>query len=152
MKTGKTTKEEQVRRTLNDIVSAQNKLRMIVKKKILHNDVLCDQEVDEWDKLCAYALFKYGNQIDAKIDFPGDTIMLGKVHTFALHFIDYDKKIVIHNAGKKYTFSISKLWKVLYSYFDVVFPYAQEAGFYLSKEEIKVEDWSAYRFDADRKI
>lgn len=152
MKNAISDKDKQMRKTLDDIVKYQNILRSIVKKKIIHNDVLSIEEKDEWDKICAYALFKFGNIVDAVFDFPHVTIPLGKVHTFALHFIDYEEKVEIRYNGKKYVFNIGDLWKKLYSYFDFVFPSSQEAGFYLSVEDQRTGEWEAYKFDVNRRI
>lgn len=150
--TTKKEKQKQMRRTFDDVIKYQSMLRSIVKKKIETEEVLSKTEIDRWDRICGYALFKYGNLEDAYIDRPDARIPLGKVHSFALHFVDYGKTVEITFRGRVFIFPIVFLWKLLYRYFDDVFPASQEAAFYISNEEREQEDWSGYQFNVNKKI
>lgn len=146
-------KNNQVRLTFEDVLRNQNKMREIVKAKIVNNDVLHDEEIKNWMHICAYALMTWGKTIHAYIDLPTVRIPIGCVHTFALSFMDWkNKKIIIEYKHIDYSFEISILWKNLYEYMMHIFPKALDEALHISREAEEREPSGSFGFSSSRNL
>lgn len=146
-------KNLQVRKTREDVKVAQKKMREIVKSKIKNNDILHDEEYENWMDLCADALMSWGKNVKVNIDTATATIHLGSVHTFALRFMDWDTSLIFVNyKNKKYSIKIKQLWKYLYDYMLQVFPLSLDEALHISKEADERQHSSSYSFSADKKL
>jgi len=145
--------QDQQRKTYNDVLMYQQKMREIVINKMKHNDVLHEEEKEQWMRTCGYALLIQGMNRKAFFELPLVTIPFGSVHSFSLRFLDWDSvDVVLEFNKKKYTVTIRRLWKLLYSYMLDLFPRSLASAVGMSKESEDIDQWSPYDFQANKKI
>lgn len=144
--------KKQIRKTRHDSLSAQKKMRKIVKTKIKDGTGLSEKELEDWDITIADALMSWGKTTKVYYDLPSVRISFGSVHTFALKMMDYTNPVKIKYEGNIYTFQIKILWELLYKYMLDVFPCALDEALHISKEAEEREEWSGYDFSAKKEV
>lgn len=148
MKNIKKEKNKQLRKTRYDSLSAQKRMRKIVKQKIIDGTCLTTNELDVWEDTIADALMTWGKIMKVYYNFPNSNICFGSIHTFALKLMDYNQKVTIKDKDKEYTFEIKDLWKLLYKYMLEVFPLVLDEALHISSEDYERESTDGYLFSA----
>ncbi len=140
-------RNKQIRKTRYDVLTAQKRIRTIIKQKKQTGTLLTKKELEEWETLCADSLMSWGKNTKAYLDLPSETIYLGSVHTFALKMMDQTNPAQIKN----HTIQLKTLWNLLYDYILEVFPCSLDEALHISKESHEYESGSAI-FSSDSNI
>jgi len=144
---------QQNRRTLVDVVNYQNQMDRIINYKMKHNELLSDNQKKNWPMICAYALLRWGTRFKVSLILSDVIIPLGYVHELALRMMDYEsEQVSIRYKGKKYSFPVKLLWRLLRDHTRKVFPFAQDEAVHISSESEEREQMGEYNFSASEEM
>jgi len=143
----------QFRRTFEDTLRNQTKLKIFIKGKIKKNYPVFIFEEDSFEGLIARSFLSQGNWRQMYYEDNGGKIPLGPAHTFAISLSKVKSyKVDIHRFSFKKQVDIAELWQLLLDELSFIFPGALEEALRISGEGESGVSSSGYSFDGDRKI
>jgi len=146
-------REFQFRRTFEDTLQNQKKLKKYIKNKMYDNGFVPDNEESMFECLVARSFLSQGNWRKVYYENPDgvDKVLLGPVHTFAIELCELDSNTI---EISRYSFvkivPIKELWKILYDELPFIFPGALEEAFKTSGESRKEESLTPYSFKGEK--
>lgn len=137
----------QFRRTFEDTIKNQKRLKEFVNKKKKNHTYVTYMEAQHFEGLVARSFLSQGNWRQCYYENEGVKIPLGPVHTFALNLAKVkSKQVHIKRFSFSKTVDISDLWRVLEDEFSYIFPGALEEALRISGEGTKEKRTEPFSF------
>jgi len=144
--------EQQVRMTLQDCLSYQDKLRGLLQQLIQENRSLTCQEKQRFFEMLPKALLSKGTMEPVHLVIEKGWFTFASIQTMALKLADLTTNKVSLRTTRpekvEIILSIGELWKFLYDKVLYLFPLASAEAIHISAESVKRSQQGTYEFSS----
>lgn len=147
---------KQIRYTLEDSLSSQQRLRSLVQQLIAENRPLRVDEKDDFFELMAKSLFSQGTSDSMTMIIDDGWYIFGSCQNFALRLAELTSNHIELTTDKPHEdmvqLPISELWHFFYDKLLYLFPRANAEAVHMSAESVHLPPQGHFEFRANARL